>query len=358
MTRDPLPISQEFDVLTQLRSPVEADRSDWQLRVFERNPDVKEAHEYFNPVARASSFARLYLPANRMLSHDALLALISQHLRILGLTESQTSLHSEWGAEFRFPAHKRQSQLAVLVQRAVHRTERFWELSQPSVHACETVKATQTALDEEISRTLGAAPSVVQDTSPLRDEKPGDPNFIKTDEGGTEVVEASLNQLIFLLTTHDPARNNFVSELTNALCLHVSAYASSKIFLSKLRDRFALIHEEARKPGAIPGKDSLTISSSSSSSKSGSGTRSTISSRKFSRRHSNLWIPSCCPSTRKFSSKFSTMPPTRRRHAAKRSRVRKAKSSWAHSEQPRIVRNSGRATSLFSTFLLPKLPGS
>jgi hypothetical protein len=120
--RDALPISEEFDVLSQLRSSVEVDRSDWQRQVFARNPDVKEAHEYFNPVARASSFSRLYLPANRMLSHDALLTLISQHLRILGLTESQASLHSEWGADLRFPPHKRDSQLAILVQRAVHRT--------------------------------------------------------------------------------------------------------------------------------------------------------------------------------------------------------------------------------------------
>jgi hypothetical protein len=206
---------------------------------------VQEAREYFNPVARAASFARLYLPANRMLSHDTLLSLISQHLRILGLSETQASLHSEWGSEFKIPPHKLFSQLGILVQRAVHRTERFWELALPSVHACDTVKATQTALDEEISRTIGAAPTLVEDTTPLDKEVPNDTAFIRFEEGNAEPVEASLNQLIFCLTIHDPTRNTFLSELTNALCLTISSYCSSKIFLQKLRDRFAMIKRAA-----------------------------------------------------------------------------------------------------------------
>lgn len=219
------------------------------MRVVQAHPEVREAREYFNPVARAAAFARLYLPANRLLPHEILLALISQHLRILGLSETQASLHSEWGSELKIPPHKLSSQLGILIQRSIHRTERFWELALPSVHACETVKATQTALDEEISRIIGAAPTLVEDTAPIKNETPLDEHFLKTEEGSCEPVEASLNQLIFCLTMSDPSRDtsSFLAELRGALCLTISSYCSSKIFLQKLRDRFAMI-----KAGATP----------------------------------------------------------------------------------------------------------
>jgi hypothetical protein len=218
----------------------------------QENPEIREAREYFNPVARAAAFARLYLPANRMLPQDTLLALISQHLRILGLSETQASLHAESGAELKIPPHKLSSQLGILIQRSVHRTERFWELALPSVHACETVKATQTALDEEISRTIGAAPTLVEDTAPIKNERPLDDHFLKTEENSVEPVEASLNQLIFCLTTSDPARDTspFLAELRGALCLTISSYCSSKIFLQKLRDRFSMIKESAASGGS------------------------------------------------------------------------------------------------------------
>jgi hypothetical protein len=114
------------------------------------------------------------------------------------------------------------------------------------VHACPTVKATQTALDEEISRTIGAAPNVVEDVSPLRDEKAGDPAFIiweKPEPGHDEPVEASLNQLIYWVTHQEEGRNT--AELISALCLTISSYASSKIFLAKLKDRWSQIDPAA-----------------------------------------------------------------------------------------------------------------
>jgi hypothetical protein len=121
------------------------------------------------------------------------------------------------------------------------------------------VKATQTALDEEISRTIGAAPTLVEDTAPIKNERWGDEAFIKYEEGNPEPVEASLNQLIFCLTTHDPTRDtsSFLAELRGALCLTISSYCSSKIFLQKLRDRFAMIKDATA--GADPGRAELEV---------------------------------------------------------------------------------------------------
>jgi hypothetical protein len=243
--RPPLPVSHEFDLLVRHQSLRDIDRSDWQMRLMREIPVIREARDYFNPVARTAAFARLYLPANRMLSHDTLLALISQHLQILGLFDTQASLHTESCTEFKIPAHKRSSQLSLLIQRSIHRTERIWKLALPSVHACETVQATQTALDQEISRTIGAATTLVEDTSPIKNERLGDERFLKFEYG--EIVEASLNQLIFCLTTQEPQRDppTSLAELRDALCLSISSYCSSRIFLKKLRDRFSMIKDSA-----------------------------------------------------------------------------------------------------------------
>lgn len=248
LTKPPLPISHEFDLLyTQHCGDKNIDRSDWLQKVLDKHPDIKELRECVNPVARASEFARLYLPSNRMIPHELLLALISQHLRTLGLSEAQASLHSEWGSNFNIPPHKLYSQLALLVQRGVHRAERFWELSIPSIHAPSSIKLTQTALDEEISRTIGAASNVVGENKKLRDiknildEKPGDPNYIQKDEDGN-IINASLNQLIYYITSSDEDVNS--SETRSALCLTISSYASSMLFFNKLRDRFLSISEK------------------------------------------------------------------------------------------------------------------
>ena len=274
LKKSPLPISHEFDLLyAQHRSQEEVDRSDWLQKVLERHPDILELRECVNPVARATSFARLYLPSSRLIPHNTLLSLISQHFRTLGLSESQASLHSEWGATFDVPPHKLYSQLALLVQRGVHRAEKFWELSMPSIHACHDEKSTQQALDEEISKTIGAAPNINEDNQPLQKETPGDPMFIKyqdveiksqkevnkpQDEENKsqeevityqEPVEASLNQIIYFVTTKKEYENagvqskltSLTNELVNALCLTISSYASSKVFFKKICDRFDML---------------------------------------------------------------------------------------------------------------------
>ncbi|OHT11048.1 RasGEF domain containing protein [Tritrichomonas foetus] len=249
LSKPPLPISHEFDLLCmQHRGDVNVDRSDWLQRVLEKHPDIKELRECVNPVARAAAFARLYLPSNRLIPHELLLALISQHLRTLGLSESQASLHSEWGSDFNIPPHKLYSQLALLVQRGVHRAERFWELAIPSVHSFDSIKLTQPALDEEISRTIGAAPNVVEDKMPLTEETPEDPRFVRFEGNFTkfseaEPVEASLNQIIYFITSGDQQVANF-TEITSAICLTISSYASSKIFFTKLRDRYLQIRAQ------------------------------------------------------------------------------------------------------------------
>jgi hypothetical protein len=104
---------------------VVVDRSKWLMRVLEKNPDIKTFRERVNPLTRAAKFARLYIPPTGLIPHTLLLNLISQHLRTLGLSDTQRALRTEWESFFPSPSHKLYSQLALLVQRGMHRANRF-----------------------------------------------------------------------------------------------------------------------------------------------------------------------------------------------------------------------------------------
>lgn len=266
--RPKLPISHEFDLLySHYRSKNDVDRSHWLETLLNEHPEINQTREEVNPLVRAATFSRNYLPAKRLIPHETLLALISQHFRTLGLSQSQASLHSEWGYELNIPPLKLYSQLALLLQRGVYRTEKFWELSMPSVHAPSTQEQIQKALDEEISKTIGDIANVPENESSLADEMPDDERFIKyeivTSKGTTddkengenkengegkepseykEPVEASLNQIIYYITKFCNSKNTaLISELTSALCLTISSYASNKVFFKKIRERFDML---------------------------------------------------------------------------------------------------------------------
>lgn len=262
-------ISREFDLVLEQHKPKNdagVDRSEWMNRLLELHPEIKALRESVNPISRAATFGRLYLPQNRYIPHDVLLALISQHLRTLGLSETQAALHQEWGSDFNIPPHKLYSQLSLLVQRGIYRAEKFWELSIPSIHAQPTLKLTQAALDDAISTIIGASSSVSEDKYPIEKETPYNPEFYKVaekdkaektegaDDGSPsnsvkEPTEASLNQIIFYVT--DPAITN-ASDLLNALILTIQSYASSKVFFTKIRDRIRMTmktFDEAQKGG-------------------------------------------------------------------------------------------------------------
>lgn len=251
LKKPPLPISPEFDSVLAAHAPKDSDsvdRSEWLNKILELHPEIKSLRESVNPICRAAEFGRLYLPSNRYIPHDVTLALISQHFRTLGLTESQAALHNEWGSDFNIPPHKLESQLALLIQRGIYRAEKFWELSIPSIHTPPTPKLTQVALDEAISTIIGASSSVVEDSNPIENEKPYDPAFYITEldtensektenaseNTSKEPLEASLNQIIFYVT--DPSITN-ASEVLNALILTIQSLTSSRVFFFKIRDR-------------------------------------------------------------------------------------------------------------------------
>ena len=239
--REPIEINREYDSsLAVFRSKVDVDRSNWRETILARNEDIKKMRELVNPLQRAISFAKLYLPDTRIASPDLVICLISQHLRTLGLVETQDALHREWDNVANVP-HRQDSQLALLVQKAMYKVGKFWDINIPSAHSQPTPKLTQQVLDSEISTTIGSTPKLLEDTSPLHLEKEGDPQFLHME--GAEPVEMSLNQLIYYSTS----RNQGAPDLMKAMCLTITSYCSNKVFYKKICDRTLMACEQNSK---------------------------------------------------------------------------------------------------------------
>jgi hypothetical protein len=230
-----MPVSPQYDrVVLEHQSAVPVDRSTWRMEIFSQYPDIHATRVALNPLARAAAFLRRYLPTNRLISHDALLALISQHLHVIGFLNTQEALSKEFLSPAAFPSDREDSQLAFLIERAIARVDRFWDLTEGELTE---------ALDEEISRVLGAPPPPFDDPSSLFSEAAGDPRFIKFEDDNPEPVEASLNQLIYWMTSSHPQRST--ADLMSAVCLTLSSYCSSTQFFGKLKERWQMIVSRA-----------------------------------------------------------------------------------------------------------------
>lgn len=229
LARSPMPISNEFDLISEGFVDIEdgsVDRSDWLQRAMDEHPEIKSFREKVLPIQRAAKFADLYLPPKRLISHDVLLSLISQHLRTLGLVKTQTSLHSEWDGELKIPAHLNKSQLNYLIQRGILRAERFWELENDP-------PASKRILDEEISKIIGGLPVHNDNEQSFESEIPFDPKNMKIDNG--IVRGASLNNLILLMTSE---HKYDIPNLVDAFCSAYDSIVSSRILFDKIKERF------------------------------------------------------------------------------------------------------------------------
>ena len=205
-------------------SAVAAGREDWRARAQIDHPSFKEARERALPIPRAVSFGRAFLPEYRYLPPGAVFALIEQHLRTVGLLESEAAVHAEWPDTAQIPSHLSESQLVLLLERGLMRCERLWRLADGD------------ELDEEISRTIGGIPVV---SEAVDEPLIGD---LVVDASG-RLQGTTLPKLIELLTDHCDID---VSGVAEALCLTYSALVSAKEMWMRLRERVLAAVEERR----------------------------------------------------------------------------------------------------------------
>ncbi|KAH0790080.1 RasGEF domain containing protein [Histomonas meleagridis] len=232
-----LPISPEYDMVREnYFSKVDVDRSQWMAQLLQLNPEIKQFRERVLPLERAVEFGRLYLPDDRLVNHNVVLSLISQHLRTLGLVESQSSLHSEWDCPLNIPTSLDHSQIVLLIQRGIQHAERFWELTMDGTAPNDPDRK---QLLEEISRVIGGAPVIQDNGKDLKSETPNDPQFITVVDG--VLKSATLNQLIWICTTNSQYKT---PDLISAVCLTYSSFTKAGILFSKLCERFKIAFAE------------------------------------------------------------------------------------------------------------------
>jgi hypothetical protein len=235
----PLFISSERDsCLQEHQSSIPEDRSLWRFRAFSESPDVLSSHNYLHPFDRTVTFLRMFLPNRRLPTPPTILSLIAQHFYILGLNHAEAALRSEWSFPLEYPPNYDYSQLVSLINHSIIRISEVWDSSPTD--------SPNDLLRDKIFEILGIVRDVQEDRIPLRDELPMDRecNLIKF-ENKPEPVEATLNQLIYWLTTRDSNRQ--IDELRSAFCATVSSYCTPAIFHRKLRDRFQMILEKMNK---------------------------------------------------------------------------------------------------------------
>jgi hypothetical protein len=122
---EPMPVSPEFDGRYAKRAPSQYDRSYWEVELLRRHPQIRDLIERTDPVVRAASFAALYLPDRRLQPNEAILSLISQHLKLLGLTRTAAALDDSFVFPIVHSQHHPFSQLLHHLERAVVNADRF-----------------------------------------------------------------------------------------------------------------------------------------------------------------------------------------------------------------------------------------
>lgn len=235
MNKKPLPISPEYDMIREKYfSDTKIDRSHWVARLLEEHPEIKELRDTVLPLDRAIEFGRLYLPDERLIKHSTLLALISQHLRTLGLIESQSSLYSEWDGPYDIPPNLDHSQLMILLQRGVLHAERFWELTMPGTMS-KSAEVDQ--VPNELSKIIGV----------LQAKKgSGGKRLIEERDEGPELINGAMryptiNQIIWICTTDSPFRTE---QFVSAVTFPYLAYFDPQIYFEKIQERFEIAFTE------------------------------------------------------------------------------------------------------------------
>ncbi|EAY17637.1 hypothetical protein TVAG_235190 [Trichomonas vaginalis G3] len=234
--RIPLPISLEYDSIREKYfSDTKVDRSKWVAKLLNEHPEIKELRDRVLPLDRAIEFGRLYLPDDRLIDHTELLSLVSQHLRTLGLMETQSSLCSEWDMLSNIPDNLDHSQLMIILQRGVLNAEKFWNLTMPGTTPIEKEQNAKNTLQPEIAKIIGSNPTLYYG-KPLLEDRYNDQPMTTP-----KYTVYSLNQIIWICTTDSPTRT---PEFIDIFSYPYVTICEPLVVFSKLQERFQIAFSE------------------------------------------------------------------------------------------------------------------
>lgn len=235
--KEPLSVSPEFDACNSKRVESDYDRSYWEVELLRRHPEIKDLIDRVDPVARAATLASLYLPDRRLYPQEGILALISQHLKLLGLAQTATAIDESFAFPIEAPQHHNCSQLLHHLERGVLNADRFWCLLLPTPSYPTDIEAIQKQLKMQCNAVLGVIGGQKFESQPLDQESLEDLQSIQFSEDTKMPIKGTINQLVW------EAASRYYNEKVTLPQTYVEIFAmtyhgfmSSALMLQKLKE--------------------------------------------------------------------------------------------------------------------------
>ena len=243
----PLPVSPTFDGLRGKEQTAKYDRSYWEVEVLRRHPEIRGIIERVDPVSRAAAFSELYMPNRRLHPQEGILALISQHLKLLGLTRTSAALDDAWAFPIESPAHFPVSQLVHHLEKGVVNAEKCWSLLLPTPTYPTAEAAIKKNLDAHVNAVLSRISEKDEGKDMDDDEGDGSLRGIVVDEDTMMPKTGTINQLVWAAAT---GWGNFHNDFVPTFAMTYLGFMTSSQMFEKLKEVWNRIKPNA--PPVIP----------------------------------------------------------------------------------------------------------
>lgn len=242
-----LPVTPEFDARRLRAQKSEYDRSFWEQELYRRHPELEDLVARMDPVARAAHFAALFMPDPRMQPHETILSLISQHLSLLGLTETVAAMKESFALPITHPEHHPFSQLQFLLERGVMNAEKLWQIVLPGATDQQTIPETERkerekALAAQVHASLGILSGEKLCANPLGAENREFLRNIIVDETTRLPKGGTFNQLMYAAAT---SYREFNEHFIDAFVMTYSGYVSPMDMFQKIQEAWGIVERES-----------------------------------------------------------------------------------------------------------------
>ncbi|KAJ3424532.1 ras guanine nucleotide exchange factor i-related [Anaeramoeba flamelloides] len=244
-TRNKKQNSERVDEIDQIRK----DKSAWLKYVLNKNPQLQNFRERLFPLSRSESLSRIYdagkEKTKEKLSRPIMLQLILQHLTSVGYQKTKKALEKESKIKYQ-QRYLRDSRLQNLIRASIKNVDFIWDktIDEYSTEQNMNQKFTSGISLVKHFQSLGIEQEDDDEdelTSIWDDEEENNIIYSEIKEKeNTEIIAASLNKLVTLLT-HEDQRN--VTYIKTFLMTYQS-FTTPKKLLTKLIQRFNIPSEK------------------------------------------------------------------------------------------------------------------
>lgn len=239
--KEPMPVSPEFDGRNSKRVKGQYDRSYWEVELLRRHPEIKDLIERTDPIERAANFAAMYMPNRRLLPQESVLSLISQHLKLLGLTQTATALDESFAFPIVHPPHHPKSQLVHHLEKGILNAEKFWSFLLPTPTFPTDPSAIKKLQVAQAQATLGVRGGRHQDNVAMKDEDIEKLKDLMVDETTKMPTKGTVNQIVYAAATR---YRSFAQNFIDVFVMTYHGFMPSNMMFQKLKEVWELIGEQ------------------------------------------------------------------------------------------------------------------